>query len=180
MKIFFIRHLKTQGNLEKRYIGSTDEDILADQTFLTDLPENPTKIYVSPMKRCIQTAKLIYKDHTLEIVEEFREIDFGEFENKTYDDLKDDINYRNFLDGKSSPPKGEEVSDFKQRCIAGFMDITKRIDNDSIIVIVCHGGTIMAIMEALEVQQKSFYSYQISNGDILETEYRDKKIYVQG
>ena len=29
MKLQFIRHGKTQGNLEKRYIGSTDEPLCA-------------------------------------------------------------------------------------------------------------------------------------------------------
>lgn len=32
MKIWLIRHFQTQGNLERRYIGRTDEPILPGQT----------------------------------------------------------------------------------------------------------------------------------------------------
>ncbi|MBQ3692032.1 MAG: histidine phosphatase family protein, partial [Clostridia bacterium] len=59
MKIIFIRHGKTQGNLEKRYIGKTDEHLCTvgiDELKNRSYPD--TEIVVcSPMKRCIETAK---------------------------------------------------------------------------------------------------------------------------
>ena len=66
MKVILIRHGATMGNQEKRYIGITDEALC--DTGIEKLLKNvhkdiypaADKIYVSPMKRCIQTAQIIY------------------------------------------------------------------------------------------------------------------------
>ena len=59
MRIWLIRHFQTQGNLERRYIGRTDEPILPGQTgtVLCD----PKKIVASPMLRCRQTAEQLFQ-----------------------------------------------------------------------------------------------------------------------
>lgn len=46
MKIWLIRHFQTQGNLERRYIGRTDEPILPGQT--GSILCCPEKIITSP------------------------------------------------------------------------------------------------------------------------------------
>lgn len=62
MQILWIRHGQTQGNVERRYVGRTDEGLTADAKeklkmrkqrgigFEADL------IYISPMIRCRDTA----------------------------------------------------------------------------------------------------------------------------
>ena len=50
MRIWLIRHFRTQGNLERRYIGGTDEPILPGQT--GNILCCPEKIITSPMLRC--------------------------------------------------------------------------------------------------------------------------------
>ena len=63
-RIFLIRHGATPGNLEGRYIGRTDEalsaagreDILRHQYPPVDL------VFTSPMRRCRETAALIYPE----------------------------------------------------------------------------------------------------------------------
>ncbi len=63
MHIFLIRHGLTAGNLKKRYIGRTDESLCeAGRSKLLKINRNypiAQKIFVSPMKRCKETAKLI-------------------------------------------------------------------------------------------------------------------------
>ena len=58
MKIIFIRHGPTPGNLARRYIGSTDEPLAPGA-----LPGCPApaaeRVYVSPLLRCRQTAALL-------------------------------------------------------------------------------------------------------------------------
>lgn len=175
MKIFFVRHLKTKGNYEKRYIGRTDEelDLTRGQQIEVGLPDVPDRIYCSPMKRCVQTAQMIYPQSELVLRDNLREMDFGMFENKTYEDLKEDLHYRKFIDGTEDPISGESRMEFKKRCIYAFQQILSESKEEEEIVIICHGGTIMSIMEAFEVSQKGFYEYQITNGGVLACDYHD-------
>ena len=63
MKIYLIRHGMTAGNREKRYVGChTDEDLCEEGIAQIQSNEYPRvdRLYVSPLKRCITTAELIY------------------------------------------------------------------------------------------------------------------------
>ena len=92
MRIYLIRHSMTKGNKEKRYIGTTDESLCLEGIQLLEerkgmYPE-VTYVYVSPMKRCVQTAEIIYpemmKAGAYSCNEKLRECDFGLFENHNY------------------------------------------------------------------------------------------------
>ena len=89
IQLYLIRHSMTAGNLKKRYIGRTDESlcpegiVLLESYIQKNIYPEVQRVYVSPMKRCIETAKLIFKENLYE-VEELRECDFGIFENKNY------------------------------------------------------------------------------------------------
>lgn len=90
LKLLLIRHGKTYGNTLGRYIGgATDEPLCLEGIRL--LQEKPypevSRIYVSPMIRCRQTAGLLYPDRELKEIPLFRECDFGIFENKNYQEL---------------------------------------------------------------------------------------------
>ena len=70
MKIVLIRHGATKGNLEKRYIGRTDEDLcgegikkLKEDTYAGIYPPAQA-VFSSPMKRCLSTAECIYPVQT--------------------------------------------------------------------------------------------------------------------
>ena len=80
MRIWLIRHFQTQGNLERRYIGRTDEPILPGQT--GSILCCPEKIITSPMLRCRQTARLLFQKEPDLICENFREKDFGVLKEK--------------------------------------------------------------------------------------------------
>ena len=92
-KITLIRHGKTEGNLEKRYIGITDEvlceegrnEILAKEYPKADI------VFSSPLLRCIETAGLIYPNQKPVVIDELKETNFGRFEGKNYKDLSNDI-----------------------------------------------------------------------------------------
>ena len=89
MRSWLIRHFRTQGNLERRYIGRTDEPILPGQT--GNILCCPEKIITSPMLRCRQTARLLFQKEPDLICENFREKDFGRFEGKNYEKTIPDI-----------------------------------------------------------------------------------------
>ena len=117
MKIILIRHGMTEGNLKRRYIGTTDEDLINTDCLKGDYPKCE-RVVASPLKRCIQTAEYIYPNVDIEICDKLKECDFGDFENKSYEDLKDNPDYQKWLDsnGELPFPNGDTHEEFKNRC----------------------------------------------------------------
>ena len=152
IQLYLIRHSMTAGNLKKRYIGRTDESlcpegiVLLESYIQKNIYPEVQRVYVSPMKRCMETAKLIFKENFYE-VEELRECDFGIFENKNY-------------------------KEFRKRCVRGFEKVIKECRHDQIksVAVVAHGGTIMSIMDRYARDENgqpdgSYYDYQVKNGE---------------
>lgn len=172
MKIYLIRHGKTAGNLERRYIGVTDEPLCSegiDELRGRQYPDCEL-VVASPLKRCVQTARLIYPDKELVICAELAECDFGDFEGKNYIELSENADYRHWVDsgGVLAFPNGESPDDFKARCVRGFDKTVRRYSECGSIAFVVHGGTIMAVMERYGEPGRGFYGYQIGNGDVIE------------
>lgn len=175
MKILFIRHLKTMSNLERRYVGTLDESLFEpeNQPLPKGLP-HVEKLYVSPMKRCIETANILYPGVDYCSEPGLKEMNFGIFEGKTYEDLMDDNRYIDFINGKDQVPEGDSISEFKGRCVAAFEKLVKEAASENeTIGIICHGGVIMAIMEAYDIGNKGFYDYQVKNGGGFLTSYHE-------
>lgn len=169
MKWILIRHGQTQGNIERRYIGCrTDEPLCAEGIDQLKKKEYPAvrRVFVSPMRRCIETAAIIYPGIPVEAIEDFRECDFGEFENKNYAELNGRADYQAWIDsnGEMPFPGGESRAEFATRCVHAFDELVKRdLPEDS--AIIAHGGTIMAIMEQYAKPKCGYYDFQVKNGD---------------
>lgn len=168
MIINLIRHGKTSGNLEKRYIGKTDEPLCSEG--IEELHNRSFPVCdilaVSPMKRCIQTAELIYPSKKYIICSDFRECDFGAFEGKNFHELSDDIRYSCWVEsgGRHDFPDGEKTCDFKNRCISEFIRLTDGICDSERLSLVVHGGTIMAVLERFAVPHMNYFDWQTENG----------------
>ena len=74
--------------------------------------------------------------------------------------------YQAFLDsgGQTAFPGGEEPAAFKARCRREFSRIVREGMEAQKVAVVCHGGTVMAILEAFCLPKRDFYSYQVANG----------------
>lgn len=168
MRIVFIRHGLTAGNLEKRYIGRTDEPLCSEGIAqLKKQTYPPCEVLIcSPMKRCIQTAELIYPEHDIELCDDLRECDFGDFEGKNYKELSDNPDYQRWVDsgGGMQFPDGESPADFRQRCAAAFEMIVRKYPASGSIAFVVHGGTIMSVLEKYAVPYGDYYSWHCENG----------------
>ena len=92
MEIFLIRHGKTMGNLYHRYIGTTDEPVLEEEMEKLKSRNWPDAeaVFESPLLRCRQTAEIICPGRPVRIIDEFAECDFGSFENKNWQELKEE------------------------------------------------------------------------------------------
>jgi len=168
MRWILIRHGQTKGNLEHRYIGwRTDEPLCAQGIEKLKEKAYPAvwRVFVSPMKRCRETAERIYPGVPAEIIDDFRECDFGEFENKNYAELNGRADYQAFIDsgGEMPFPGGESREEFAARCVKAFDELMKRNLQEDCAIIV-HGGTIMAIMERYAKPKGAYYDFQVKNG----------------
>ncbi len=174
MKIYLVRHGKTQANIEFRYLGSTDQalasagraELLIKQGTMPEVE----RVYVSPMLRARESAELLFPRQEAKVIEGLQECAFGEFEMRTYEELKDDPSYRNWIDlkGKSDIPGGESGMAFRQRTVEAFKRIIAEMEAAKVEVaaIVSHGGTIMTIMEAYTTEYE-FFRHKIGNGEYL-------------
>lgn len=169
-RMVLLRHSFTEGNLKKRYIGTTDEPLCPEGIrFLEEhfYPE-AEHVFVSPMRRCVQTARMLYPDMPLHIIEELSECDFGDFENKNYLELSGNPDYQKWVDsGGTLPfPGGESRETFKWRTLSGFQRVVYHCLNRGArsAAVVTHGGNIMNIMEEYAYSHRDYYQWHVDNG----------------
>ena len=183
-ELILIRHGKTAGNLLGRYIGSRTDEPLCDEgregLAGKQLPEIE-RLYVSPMKRCVETAEILWPGFDrkkMQKVTDLRECDFGDFENKNYKELSGNGDYQAWIDSNGTLPfpNGESMDAFKSRCLEAFARIVEDVsgaEQEWIASgktgifragIVVHGGTIMAILEQYGYPKAAYFDYQVKNG----------------
>ena len=189
-QVVLIRHGQIPGNVEKRYIGCrTDEsltehgieEILARRAEAGKLLSGGVvRICCSPMKRAVETVYYLFDEKAPTILTDLREMDFGNFEGKNYEDLSGDKDYQSWIDsgGTKDFPGGEKRDAFIHRSMQGFRAALGDIEISERVIILCHGGTIMAIMSALT--GKDTYDFMVGNleGYILDLEMNDEGIHV--
>lgn len=172
MEIYLLRHGKTKGNLERRYVGRTDEPLDPSGIDLLKDKQNKfsgvEKVFSSPMLRCVQTAEICWPGIAIQTVEQMRETDFGIFEYKNYEELKNQIEYQQWISsgGTAPVPNGESGEAFRKRSVQGFLYCLKEAAEERLgkIAFSVHGGTIMAVMDLLAGDGKRFYDWQVPNG----------------
>ena len=220
MKLWLIRHGMTKGNQEHRYVGATDEGILPEekerlQAKAADLDAHPTIVFVSPARRCRETAACLFhglqaaqlcasgegpEEETssaamamrpsrqpesvtenaenaapeLIVVPEFMEMNFGAFEYMSWQEINQDPDpahraaYQRYIDsgGETAFPGGESKAEFTKRVCDGFeRTVLPRIQEHQDIVIVAHGGTIMALMDRYAEPHKPYFEWSVKPGE---------------
>ena len=185
INLTLIRHGKTLSNLEHRYLGVTEEalsgegrkqlEILAEK----DILKKPWLLFISPMLRCQESAGILFPGRKAYPIEEWREMNFGAYEGKNYEDLKNDSYYQKWIDSNGTLPfpEGESQQEYIKRCHRGLLTATKIIEEKIArevaenqmtesqhrnITAVVHGGTIMALLHILA--GGNYFDYQVKNG----------------
>lgn len=171
MQICFIRHGATAGNLEQRYVGATDEPLtekaVRELLALRGRYPLPDIVFASPMKRCVQTAELLFPERGARLCADLRECAFGAFEYKNYQELQGDRRYQDWIDsgGTLAFPGGESRKEFADRCCAAFELCIQNAEKRGIhsAAFVVHGGTIMAILDRYSRPHRDYFGWQTSN-----------------
>lgn len=155
-RITIIRHGQTEGNEKALYIGRTDiplsQNGVEELRKLCEENEYPrlSKVYTSPLKRCVQTAAMIFPDKEIVEVEGLREMDFGEFDGKSVEELAGLEEYREWLKGglDNKAHGGETIREMIGRTLAAFNEILTDMMEEEIYdaAIVTHSGILMNML----------------------------------
>lgn len=165
MSIYLIRHGKTEANERRLYCGSTDLSL--SETGVQQLRNlhykiTPDRFVISGKKRTEETLKWLFGEVSFTIDDRFREVDFGEFEMHSYDELKENPAYLAWISGdneRNVPPGGESGAQMTERVLEAYQDVA---DGTAVIA---HGGVIAAIMANLFPEAgKHRYQWQPKNG----------------
>ena len=170
LKIWLIRHGMTEGNRHQRYIGVTDEALCPEGSEMLKKLSYPAvqTVFVSPLRRCRETAEILFSGQKVRIIDQLAECDFGEFENKNYKELSGDPRYQAWIDsnGIMAFPGGESKEECAARNIEGFQRAVTACIRENVeeAAMVVHGGTIMAILSKWAVPQFDYFHWQVKNG----------------
>ncbi len=165
MILILIRHGNTEANEKHLYCGSTDLP-LSDAGYAAlarrALPPLPDlRIVTSGLARCEQTLEAIYGCVPHETDAAFREMDFGAFEMRSYEQMKEDPAYLAWISGDNEAnvcPGGESGNQMTARVLAGLARL--RADGRDTLL-VTHGGVIAAIlMHLFPEENKNRYQWQ--------------------
>ncbi len=161
-RVVLIRHAETEGNVKKRYIGATDDPLCEAGIKRAGQKKpciRPDTVYVTPLIRTVQTASVLFPYAELKEIKELSEMDFGIFENRSADEMKDDHLYRSWVEGGclGRCPGGENKKEFTERVCSCFRSVMECTDAQ-LSVFVVHDGTIKALMSTLASPLQEYFS----------------------
>ncbi len=172
--IYLIRHGLTDENLQGRYIGHTDVLLSEDgKKQLAQLKEDTVfppvqALFTSPLKRCKETAAILYPENKPIEIEGFIEYNFGYFENKTAEQLEEHPVFPRWLAGEKGvePPFGESNEAFGKRVCETFEKVAEGLmkTGTTDAAIVTHGGVIMAILATYGIPELPMHEWLTPNG----------------
>ncbi|MCQ6276943.1 histidine phosphatase family protein [Bacillus sp. V3B] len=186
--VALFRHGITEENKRKAYIGWTDapicEDarlVLANQTSKLSPYE---RVVTSDLKRCLQTAEVLFPDQDPQAWPEFREMNFGRWEGKMYEELAGDPYYEEWIKNHfaSEPPEGEGYSTFAERIEKGWQKVFLMMLEGDLgrTAIVTHGGVIRYLLSKLGHEERGFWEWQVPHGNGFELVWSTEEAFRRG
>jgi alpha-ribazole phosphatase len=167
--VWLIRHAEPEAQARNRCYGKLDvalssEGLRQAGAVAETLREQPfTRIYTSPRRRCVQAAEILALRSAcpVESSAEFVEMDFGEFEGCSYNEIAESHPeiYRQWMENPTEVrfPGGECFEDVWARVTQAAALLRQRHSGETIGV-VSHGGPIrVLIAEALDMPRANIF-----------------------
>lgn len=152
MKLTLLRHGITEGNARHLYYGSTDLPLPPQGREALERLRREwvypagTRYYTSGMRRTEETLLALYGPVAHEILPDLREIDFGAFEMRTYEALKEDPAYQRWITGNVEAnvcPGGESGVGVTRRALLALEPV---LAGQQDAVCITHGGVIGGLL----------------------------------
>lgn len=164
--LYMIRHSLTQGNERHLYYGTTDIPLTENGRKLCESLrgafhlEEGTVFAHTGMRRTEETLRLLFGTSGTRVYPELREMDMGRIEMLSYEDVKDDADFRAWCDdatGNMPMPGGtESVNGYRARVLKGLR-VLLADDTAEQLMLVCHGGTVGHGMHMLFGGEKPYF-----------------------
>ena len=167
-RFYLIRHGETDWNKAGRYQGRTNIDLNAEGREQARLLGERFRflpldaLYVSPLIRAVETANEVARTTGITPVtdEHFIEINFGEWEGHTIEELSEKFGsaYTDFFkDPFDHPVPGEgSFQNAMDRAIEGFNILAERHKGQN-VAIISHGGLLRVMLVGLLEMGDAFY-----------------------
>lgn len=190
-KLFLVRHAETGDQYKGRYLGSTDVPISergvgqAEKLAGRLSAQSINSCYCSPMLRCRQTAEILNKKISCDVIIEKRlaEVDFGRWEGLTFEEIR----HRDpeMVDRWSTNilgftfPDGENSQHFHGR-VVDVLDRLFTCGDDSVMV-VTHGGVVrLMICILLGISFDNYLLFDVKPGTFAELDVYGKRAVLSG
>ena len=150
-KLILIRHAEVVKPVPGAYYGQSDLPLTEQGeaqarglgALLKAIAPDISRVACSDLKRAVRTAELALPDCTIELNPALREISFGKWEGRTYAQIKDEPEFKQYADG-SPAPGGEGTADFAARVIRAAEALLSQCEGTC--AIVAHAGPIRHII----------------------------------
>lgn len=172
--VYLYRHGITKGNLNAQYIGHTDLPLTSDSVLqLRNIKAHchypqVSAVFTSPLKRSVDSANIMFPKNNPLVINELIEYDFGEFEGLTAEKLKDNDDFKAWMQGdmNSRPPFGESNAEFIHRVCSAFEKIVDGLikTQTETAAIVCHAGVLMTILSCYGLPEAPMAHWQMDPG----------------
>lgn len=165
-KLYFVRHGKTEWNLESRYQGAHGDSPLLPASYgeIKQLGHflRPVKfrhVFASPIKRARLTAfelqKNMHQKAPLTLMSQLAEFDLGKMEGMLFGDVKQQFPHEfeafRYHPDRYDPTQiqGETFTQLINRMGSAIKEISRANQGDVNILIVSHGAALNAVINSL-------------------------------
>lgn len=163
--IALFRHGLTEANRRREYLGWTDSPLCED---IERVSEEYDILFSSDLGRCLVTAGRMFPNEKPQPFFEFREMNFGEWEGKTYEELQHKPEYRRWISSPLmvKPLGGELFKEFTERVDKGWDIVKEKMMDTSLnkAAIITHGGVIRALLAKWAPVEKDFWEWTVPHG----------------
>ncbi|MFN3560827.1 MAG: alpha-ribazole phosphatase [Chloroherpetonaceae bacterium] len=182
MNLFLVRHTELehasercigQSNVPLSEKGKKDIDTLVEHL----KPLAPKRLISSDLSRCLMLAKRLGEalSTTVEVKRAWREVNFGMWENQSWDELrvKDaerlDAWMKDFV--RIAPPEGESFHTLQSRIVAELNALKE--SNAETVLVVTHAGAIRAALSsAIGLPLERAFSIHLNYGALVHLNFK--------
>ena len=188
--VILMRHGQAENNVNRILVGRHIESHLTEYgrqqvedtaRYLQNVPIE--RVYVSPVTRTVETAKIVSKilGISYEIDERLYEIELGKLAGMNYDDIIDKYGnlFLKFYAGADSMLSNYGVESFTavKRRIKDLMDEIKETEHDKNVLMITHLDPIKAAISVLlDLKPEALFHWHIRNAALTILKH-ESKIY---
>ena len=179
MRLVLVRHGETDWNKDRRYQGHTDLELNNMGVWQAErLRERLAKykidgVYSSDLRRALATAQVIASNRELKVIpcKSLREIDFGEFEGMTFDEIQS--RYPDWVPTNFdfTTHQGESLDQLASRVGTFISSLAEGYSDEKTVLVVSHSGTLRIMLCLLiGISTEHWWQIRLDSASITITE----------